>query len=103
MDKLIKIEKSKFNKLRKKFGKLIKNLGKMKEDEFDIDIVKRLNLVNSNIEILINTIEECNTDLLKKDKSISQEMKKKIEKNEEIEKIINKFIPYMLLYQINNF
>lgn len=103
MEKLIKIEKSKFNKLRKKFGKLIKNIGKMKEDEFDIDIVKRLNLVNSNIEILINTIEECNTDLLKKDKSISPEIKKKIEKNEDIEKIINKFIPYMLLYQINNF
>ena len=102
MDKLIKIEKSKFNKLRKKFSKLIKKLGKLNEDKFDIDIVKRLNLVNSNIEILINTIEECNTDLLKKDKSISSEMKKKIEKNEEIEKIINKFIPYMLLYQINN-
>lgn len=102
MDKLIKIEKSKFNKLRKKFSKLIKNLSKLNENEFDIDVVKRLNLVNSNIEILINTIDECNIDLLKKDKSISSEMKKKIEKNEEIEKIINKFIPYMLLYQINN-
>ena len=101
MDKLIKIEKNKFSKLNRKFNKLIKNLGKSGIEKINIKIIKELNLVNSHIDVLINTIEECNRDINKNNNKISKDLQKKIKNNEEIEEIINKFLPYMLLYQLN--
>ena len=102
MDELVKIEKKKFNKLNKKFNNLLKNLGKLDNNKLDITIIKRLNLLNSNIDVLINLVNECNLDILKKKKNISKKLNKKISIDEDINKIINLFLPYMLLYQINN-
>ena len=101
MEKLIKIEKNKFSKLNRKFNKLIKNFGKSGIEKINIKIIKELNLVNSHIDVLINTIEECNRDINKNNNKISNDLQKKIKNNEEINEIINKFLPYMLLYQLN--
>ena len=102
MDKLADIEKRKFNKLRRKFGKLLKNISKLDETKLDMNLIKQMNLINNNIEILINLIKEINLNIKKKGDNLSDQLKNKIKNDEEIQKIINKFLPYMFLYQLNN-
>lgn len=102
MDKLANIEKTKFNRLRRKFGKLTKNISNMNNEKLDINLIKQMNLLNMNIDCLINLIEEINMNVLKKNSSLNANIERKIKNNEEIEKIINKFLPYMFLYQLNN-
>lgn len=101
MDKLIQIEKKKFNKLRRKFYKLVKNMSNLEPKNFDINTIKQTKLINSNIECLINSIDLCNQNIITKNKNMSKKLKNKIKNDEDIDKIIELFLPYMFLYQLN--
>ena len=102
MDNIIKIEKTQFNRLRRKFNKFLKNIGNLESNNLNTNLIKEIKIVNSNIDTLINTLDLCNKNLIKKNQNISQDLKEQFEKDEEVEKIIQLFLPFMLLYQMNN-
>ena len=104
---LIDIEKNKFNRLRKRFQKFTKLLSNIDSENIKNDdkLIQDIFTLNQGLDNLINLLELTNIELIKKnDETISEELQQIIDNDKNADKIINKFLPAMLLYQmyINN-
>lgn len=84
--------KTKTNRLKRKINKFNKNFENIKEIDSDL-----LFLISQNLDSLENLLDIFNATG-KKEKELKELVKKDIEAT----KIINKFLPIMLIYQMNS-
>lgn len=101
---LIDIEKNKFNRFRKRYQKLIKNLSNLEENEIKNDekLLKNIRILNNNMENLIYLLDVTNSNITDTDDfELKKEQEILIENDENAEKIINKFLPAMFMYQFH--
>ena len=105
MENIVKIEKNCFNKLRKNHQKLIKNIINLDETLYSNEILELISLVNNSVGNLNNILENCNLKLKRIEKgeeNLSKDINQILQDEKEAEKIIKKFLPLMMMYQIKN-
>ena len=84
--------KTKTNRLKRKINKFNKNFENIKEIDSDL-----LFLISQNLDSLENLLDIFNATGKKE-----KELKELVKKDMEATQIINKFLPIMLIYQMNS-
>tara|TARA_B100001248_G_C27203939_1_gene372571 strand:+ start:171 stop:491 length:321 start_codon:yes stop_codon:yes gene_type:complete len=98
--KIVDIEKKKINRLKRKLNQFNKNLSQLEEEQLNNqNLMDKIYFINQNIQNLENFIDLLNSEI-KNNFQIDNNMSDLIEKDQEAQEILDKFLPLMLYYQM---
>ena len=98
--KIVDIEKKKINRLKRKLNQFNKNLSQLEEEQINNqNLMDKIYFINQNIQNLENFIDLLNSEI-KNNFQIDNNMSDLIEKDQEAQEILDKFLPLMLYYQM---
>ena len=98
--KIVDIERKKINRLKRKLNQFNKNLSQLDEEQINNkNLMDKIYFINQNIYNLENFIDLLNTEM-KNNFQIDNNISDLIEKDQEAQEILDKFLPLMLYYQM---
>lgn len=98
--KIVDIEKKKINRLKRKLNQFNKNLSLLEEEQLNNqNLMDKIYFINQNIQNLENFIDLLNSEI-KNNFQIDNNISDLIEKDQEAQEILDKFLPLMLYYQM---
>lgn len=98
--KIVDIEKKKINRLKRKLNQFNKNLSQLDEEQINNkNLMDKIYFINQNIYNLENFIDLLNAEI-KNNFQIDNNISDLIEKDQEAQEILDKFLPLMLYYQM---
>ena len=98
--KIVDIEKKKINRLKRKLNQFNKNLSQLDEEQINNqNLMDKIYFINQNIQNLENFIDLLNLEI-KNNFQIDNNVSDLIQKDQEAQEILDKFLPLMLYYQM---
>ena len=103
MNSIYDIEKSHLSSLQSSLDRLLNVISKLNR-KFSEEELEDIILLNNDIRILENKINNFEINLIKKlpKRKITKNMKDRINTDNHANNVIQKFLPYMLAYSMNN-
>ena len=98
--KIVDIEKKKINRLKRKLNQFNKNLSQLDDKQVNNqNLMDKIYFINQNMQNLENFIDLLNSEI-KNNFQIDNNISDLIEKDQEAQEILDKFLPLMLYYQM---